>query len=177
MFKGFEKLISKYENYRKHLPDVLERQILEETAELLQQKMKRRIFTNGQDSKGEKIADNYGQKPMSVQQNIFIKPSAFKGKKTMKLKHGYKELREIQGLPTDKVNLKYSGDLRESLKVRRRKNAVVIGFSDKNNTVKAKNLQSKYGKIIFRPTKEETQQHLKEVVKRLKNTQKQYFYG
>lgn len=178
MFKGYEQLIKKYENYRKDLPDILEREILTESAEMLQQKMTKRIFTEGLDSKGNTIAGRYSESPITVKKEVFIKPAAFKGKKkSMRLEHGYKELREIQGLKTDKVHLEYSGELRRSLKARRRLNAVVIGFSSKLSTQKARNLQHRYRVTIFRPTKEETQDHLREVNKRLRKIQREYFYG
>lgn len=177
MSNGYAKLIQKYENYRKDLPEILETKILDETAAELQKKVKKRIFEDGLDSNEDIIAQGYSTKPITVEKKVFVKSSAFNGKKTMKLNYGYKELRDIQGLPTDRVNLDYSSDLKNNLRVARSKKSVVIGIMDRNNAEKAKRLEQKYKTIIFGFSQNEIREHLQSVVKKLRKVQKDYFYG
>ncbi|VXB02775.1 hypothetical protein [Chryseobacterium sp. 8AT] len=177
MSNGYEKLIRKYEQYKKDLPDILEDKILDETAAELERKVRKRIFTDGLDSDGNIIAQSYSTKPTIVKQDVFIKPSAFKGTKTMKLEYGYKELRDIQGLKTDKVNLDYSGDLKRSLRVARSEKSVVIGINEKRNLDKVQNLEKKYQTKIFAFSKKEIQDHIQNIIKKLRIVQRDYFYG
>lgn len=177
MSNGYDKLIRKYEQYKRDLPDILEDQVLDETAAELERKVRKRIFTNGLDSDGNLIGQNYSSKPTTVKKEVFIKPSAFKGNKSMKLQYGYKELRDIQGLKTDKVNLNYSGELKNKLRIARSQKTVVIGIVDRNNSEKAQSLEKKYQTRIFAFSEKEIQDHFKNVVKKLRKVQKEYFYG
>ncbi|MFC7347312.1 hypothetical protein ACFQO9_11345 [Chryseobacterium zhengzhouense] len=177
MSNGYDKLIRKYEQYKRDLPDIIEDNILKETAEELERKVKKRIFIDGLDVNGNTIGENYSTKPTVVKQDVFIKPSAFKGKKSMKLEYGYKELRDIQGLKTDKVNLNYSGELKSKLRVARSEKSIVIGIIDRINAEKAKKLEEKYQTKIFSFSQKEVESYLKNVVKKLKNIQRDYFYG
>ena len=177
MYEGYDRLIQKIESYRRDLPDRLQVEVLEIAADEMQRAIRNRIFRKGEDTKGDEIAKSYGTNPIVVQKKAFIKPSAFKGEKTMKLKYGYKELREIQGLETDKVNLKYSGDLRDSFKVMKRNTSIIVGFNTKDNFRKAKSLEAKYNKVIFKPSKEERKANLKKIVAGLRKIHRSYFYG
>lgn len=177
MSNGYDKLIRKYEQYKKDLPDLLEEKILNETAAELEKKVRKRIFTEGLDSGENKITQSYSTKPAIVKQDVFIKPSAFKGKKAMRLEHGYKELREIQGLETQIVNLDYSGDLKQDLKVTRSEKSIVIGITEQHNVVKVQNLEEKYKTKIFAFSQKEIQDHFESVIKKLRKVQRDYFYG
>lgn len=177
MSNGYDKLIRKYEQYKRDLPQLLEDQVLDETAAELQKKVRKRIFTDGLDSDENTIGQSYSTKPAVVKQDVFIKPSAFKGKKTMKLEHGYKELREIQGLKTDKVHLEYSGDLKDDLRVSRSDGSVVIGVNNPSNIDKIEKLEKQYQTKIFAFSQKEIQDHFRNVVKKLRKAQKEYFYG
>lgn len=177
MSNAYDKLLQKYEQYKRDLPELLEDHVLEETAAELERKVRKRIFIDGLDANGNIIGQNYSTKPAIVKQDVFIKPSAFKGKKTMKLEYGYKELRDIQGLKTDKVNLNYSGELKNKLRIARSEKSVVIGIVDRLNADKAKRLEEKYQTKIFAFSEKEIQSHLKNVVKKLKGIQRDYFYG
>ena len=177
MYEGYDKLIQRLDNYRRDLPQRLQTDVLEDAALQMQKAIRNRIFKNGIDTKGDEISNSYGTSPITVQKKSFIKPSAFKGEKSMKLKYGYKELREIQGLETDKVNLRYSGDLRESFKIIKRNVSIIIGFNTKDNFNKAKSLEKKYDKTIFKPSKEERKANLKKIVAGLRKIHKAYFYG
>lgn len=174
---GYEKLIRKYEQYKQDLPAILEDQVLDETAAELERKVRKRIFTDGLDSDENLIGQNYSTKPTTVKKEVFIKPSAFNGKKTMKLQYGYKELRDIQGLKTDKVNLNYSGELKNKLRVARSQKSVVIGIVDRQNADKAEKLEKKYQSKIFAFSEKEIREHFKNVVRKLRKIQKEYFYG
>ncbi len=174
---GYDKLIRKYEQYKRDLPDILEDKVLEETAAELERKVRKRIFTDGLDANGNTIGQSYSTRPSVVKKDVFVKQAAFKGKKTMKLEYGYKELREIQGLETDKVNLDYSGDLKKSLRVERSEKGVVIGVTEKHNLEKVQKLEKKYQTKIFAFTQKEIQDHHNNVVKKLKKAQRDYFHG
>lgn len=176
MSNGYDKLIRKYEQYKRDLPQILEDQVLEDTAAELEKKVRKRIFTDGLDS-DENIIGEYSTKPTVVKKDVFIKPSAFKGTKTMKLEYGYKELRDIQGLKTDKVNLDYSGDLKKGLKVSKSDQSVVIGVNDKDNLDKVQKLEKKYQTKIFAFSQKEIQDHFQNIVRKLRKAQRQYFYG
>lgn len=177
MNDGYDKLIKTYEHYKRDLTEILEDKILEETAAELQNKVRKRIFTDGLDANGNIISGSYSTKPIVVKKDVFINQSAFNGKKTMKLQYGYKELRDIQGLKTDKVNLDYSGDLKEDLKVEVSDKSVVVGISKMHNLEKALNLEKKYQTKIFAFTENEIKFHLKNVIEKLRKAQKDFFHG
>jgi hypothetical protein len=174
---GYDKLIRKYEEYRSHLADSLETKILEETAAELQNKVSKRIFEDGLDCNDDVIAQGYSTKPITVKKEMFIKSSAFNGKKTMKLNYGYKELRDIQGLPTNLVNLDYSGDLKNSLRIARSKRAIVIGINERNNIEKAKKLELKYKTRIFAFSQNEIKESYEIVFDKVRQIKREYFHG
>ncbi|MDV7696301.1 hypothetical protein N6B72_05145 [Chryseobacterium soli] len=174
---GYDKLIRKYEDYRKDLPGILETRILEETAAVLQNKVRKRIFEEGLDSNDNVISQNYSTNPITVKKETFIKPSAFTGKKTMKLNYGYKELRDIQALPTNRVNLDYSGSLKNSLRVARNKKSIVIGINDRHNIEKAKSLEQRYKTRIFAFSQDEIKENFKIIFHKIKEVQREYFNG
>ncbi|KAB1228447.1 hypothetical protein [Chryseobacterium viscerum] len=174
---GYEKLIRKYEDYRKELPEILETKILEETAAELQVKVKKRIFENGLDTNGNIIANSYSTKPITVKKEVFIKPGSFKGKKSMRLEYGYKELREIQRLPTSKVNLDYSGKLKKNIRISRSHRSIVLGVSNIEDAEKVRQLEEKYKTKIFGFSQNEIKEHLENVFKKIKENKIKYFHG
>lgn len=85
-------------------------------------------------------------------------------KATMYLEKGYEELREIQGLKTDKVYLEVAGDLKNSVIVTQVGNANVIGINNADQVGKYDGLVKKYGKFY-----KATPTQLKELNERTKN--------
>lgn len=78
-------------------------------------------------------------------------------RKSMYLKEGYKELREIQGLQTAFVDLKYSGSLANSYQSEQDGQSVVLGLTDNINAVKRERLENKYDNVFY-ATESEIQQ-------------------
>lgn len=76
---------------------------------------------------------------------------------SMYLPYGYKQLRAIQGMETQFVNLTYSSDLRNDFasKLTIQGDTVVVKLSRKINQNKVSWLSDKYGKETFKHTKEE----------------------
>lgn len=88
--------------------------------------------------------------------------------KTMYLVQGYKELRDIQGKPTDKVNLTYRGDLMASYQQQLTNNAVLQGLTSEFEALKREGLEkgTKYKKgygDILKPMASEIAQYKKDV--------------
>lgn len=88
--------------------------------------------------------------------------------KTMYLVDGYKELRDIQGKPTDKINLTYRGDLINSYQQQVVNNAVVQGLVSEFEALKREGLEKGTKKKagfgeIFKPSSKEIGQYKKEV--------------
>lgn len=102
--------------------------------------------------------------------------------KTMYLVQGYKELREIQGRPVDKVNLTYSGDLLASYQLQPTPTGAVIGLTNElsakirdgleNGTKKKKG----YGKIFY-AQKEELELYNKDVTEAAKTFTLKFLNG
>ena len=132
--------------------------------------MVRRIFDEG--VKGDETPiGTYSTKEMYASKKQFVKGGAFapQGKfskkpfangaarKTMFLALGYKQLRDIQGRQTNKVDLTYSGDLRRDVatKLVVDGNFVLSKVSRDINQKKIAGLSAKYGNTLFKHTQEE----------------------
>jgi hypothetical protein len=141
-------------------PEVAER-IVTTGAISLERQIKARVFVKGEDSGNVKIG-NYSTSPITVGKGAFFKKSAFQPKakhKTVTLPDGYKELRDIQGMRTDTVTLKYSGALRKSLDISvTSPNRAVIGFTSIESEVVANAQERRYGRPIFTPNPDELKQ-------------------
>lgn len=146
------------QRFRTEFPQTFKTRLVEVSKVALMGKMIERIFEDGLDSK-DSVIGSYSTKPMYAPKGIFVKASAFKPKgkkssknKTMLLEGGYKQFREIQGRPTDKVNLDLSSDLRSSIQLVSDDNTVVIGISNKVNSNKARGNEKRFKKRIFSPS-------------------------
>lgn len=138
--------------------DLVEIALLPAAIEL-QETIKERVVEEGKNSQNTSIG-KYSTRPLVVEKEQFIKPSAFKGKgKTMFLPFGYKELRDIQGLRTDIVNLKYSGQLVKDYQHQRTKDAILLGITTDRSTSIYNKLVEQYG-YFFVPTYDETTDYL-----------------
>lgn len=130
-----------------------------------------RVFVQGLDSNNSELG-NYSEKPNYFSKEQFVRKSAFKPQgqkgfkgerikevspgqfkvvksevKTMYLKQGYKELRQIQARPTDKVNLDYSGSLKNAYRVFKFGSSVVFGQNDTFEHKKIEGLTDKFGEF------------------------------
>lgn len=137
----------------------------------LQANFLKRVFVEGLDSQNSELG-NYSEKPNYFSKEQFVRKSAFKGQgqrgfkgerikevsagqfkvvksevKTMYLKNGYKELRQIQGRPTDKVNLDYSGSLKNAYRVFKFGEAVVFGQNDTFEHKKIEGLTDRFSEF------------------------------
>lgn len=83
--------------------------------------------------------------------------------KTMYLQDGYKQLRDVQGKPTDKVNLTYRGDLMNSYQQQIANGAVIQGLTLETEKKKREGLEKRFGGKILSPKKEEVEAYRKEV--------------
>lgn len=148
-----------------------------------------RVVNDGRNSSDQNIG-SYSSKPSYYEQNQFVKKSAFKpqgktgksqtkaGKmhKSMYLPGGYKQLRDIQGRPTDKVNLNYSGSTMASYQLQPLKDAVVIGFVNEKSSRVRKALEKKYGRSYY-ATQKEMDNYNKEVAEESKKLTLQILKG
>ncbi len=92
----------------------------------------------------------------------------YRERKTMFLKNGYKELRAIQGYESSFVNLQYTGDLMTDFtKVKPIGEKVIVSVSRGINDKKIQGLENRYGRNVFRHTKEEKNRFTDSVTKAL----------
>jgi hypothetical protein len=92
---------------------------------------------------------------------VLVNPE-FREVKSMYLESGYKELRDIQGKPTDKVNLIYRGDLvPNQYQLQSVEKAVLLGFISERSSLIRKGLERKFGANIFQATHEEMAEYNK----------------
>lgn len=172
--------IKKINAIKNALPERLHDSVYPEIAETTTRNLKNRIFSKGLDSNESEIG-SYSEKPTTVTAKQFVKKASFtptsNGGKSMKLKGGYKELKQIQSLKSEYVNLVYSGDLRKSVDFDIDNNGFTIGFTDKENAIKAKDLEDKYGKVIFQLSENERLKLNKNIASALRNIHKKMFYA
>lgn len=136
--------------------------------------IKNRIQRQGEKSDGSEIGQ-YSMKPFYASKEQFVKKGAFKPvgkkgkqtKKTMYLQHGYKQLRDIQGRPTDRINLTYSTDLMADYKMAQENKRILLGFTDALQVRKRKGLEKRFG-TIFSATEREMSEYKKGVEEELK---------
>lgn len=83
-----------------------------------------------------------------------VKPD-YKPRKSMYLDEGYKELRDIQGLRTDIVNLNYRGDLIKSYQLFKESQAVILGLNSELSKDKRSGLTTKFGEAFVATQKEQ----------------------
>ena len=172
--------INKVNNLKNDLPNRLQNEVYPQVIETTLNRFKTRIFIKGLDSNGNEIG-SYSEKPISVPKKAFVKKSSFapssKSGKTMGLKNGYKELKEVQGLKSEKVNLVYTGDLKESVTAQKKGTGYAVGFSDKNNSKKANQLEQKYSKDIFQFSEDEKLKMTQNLATELRKIHKAFFYA
>lgn len=114
--------------------------------------------------KGE---NRLGQKPLS-----YKKYNSYTGKttttayvastgldrKTMYLANGYKELRAVQGLPVDTVNLQYTGELMKNGFIKKiGDNTFQLVFNNSENEKKARGYEKRKGLSIFAASNDESE--------------------
>lgn len=155
-------------------------QSLEEAAKATHMKVSSRIFIQGKAADESKIG-NYSTKPLVVSKNSFVNKSAFKqsqrpnkggGTRPMFIKFpnakkatpvmvlpgGYKQLKQIQGLKSQYVDLVYTGRTQRAFIGSLRKfgrygwAAILRGTKTAEKAVLNEN---KFGKKIFALTREE----------------------
>lgn len=98
--------------------------------------------------------------------NVVIKKDHTE-RKTMYLKDGYKQFRDVQGRSTDTVNLQMKGDLNLSYTLQEQDDAIVIGFNNELQSKKRKGLEKHFKSetgTIFPATKEEKDLYSQSVV-------------
>lgn len=124
----------------------------------LQANFLKRVFVDGEDSNNQQLGE-YSEKPKYFSKEQFVRKSAFKGqgkdgsttfkvvtrpRKSMYLPQGYKQLRQIQARPTEKVNLDYSGSLKNAYRVFKFGESVVFGQNDTMEHKKIEGLTERF---------------------------------
>lgn len=144
---------------------VVERILVPNANELLAN-IKNRIVRDKRNSSGGSIGQ-YSTRPMYATVNQFDKRGAFKPvgkrgktKKSMYLPTGYKQLREIQGKPTDAVNLNYTGSLMLSYQMQPKGKEVLLGLTSAESAKIRQGLENGtrgrkgYGKVFYATAQE-----------------------
>lgn len=141
----------------------------------LDAELNNRIFNEHKDSLDGKIGQ-YSTKPTLIGAKSFRNKGAastfFEGKKDEKpsqwrtlksgkhaylLEGGYKELRGIQGLPNNEINFQYTGELLKTGIVKKiGDNLFQLVFANKLSENKGRGFEKRRGKLVFSPTKGET---------------------
>lgn len=136
-----------------------------------------RVTLDGKNSTAGNIG-NYSTKEMYATRDQFVKKGAFKpqGKngtdtvrtfritnqraqrtpvragqrprKSMYLVNGYKELRDVQGMPTNNVRAFYSGDLMLSYVLQQETQRIILGLNKESSVKKKKGLEKKFGDFL-----------------------------
>lgn len=110
--------------------------------------------------KGDKVEKKYTTGKSGVDKlktKITKKGKVKKGRKTMYLDEGYRQLRQLKGRQTNFVNLKMTGSLQAAIRYYKRKGYAIIAIADDHEIKKSKGLEKKYGSDIFLPTEKEKQ--------------------
>jgi len=134
--------------------------------------LKKRVFAEGKDSSGSKIG-SYSTKEIYVNPNKisslipksglkisgkFNKSSKFKNgnpRKTAYLGGGYKEFKEKANFDSNIYNLTLTGTSKDSIKIGKKGNDIVLGFSDEGRRKILEGHEERLNKEIFKPTKDE----------------------
>lgn len=145
--------------------------------------VKNRIVRDGKKSDDSEIG-NYSTKSAYFGREAFDKKSSFKpqgkgnkpkaDRKTMYLPQGYKQLRDIQGKPSDKVSVNYTGSTMNAYQQQATETEVVQGFTTQQASKVRKGQEAKRG-TIYSPTQQELQQYKDNVVENTKELIKQAF--
>ena len=104
---------------------------------------------------GDKLVPTYqlkrgAIKPTNKQiKNYSVVKADNKPRKTMYLPQGYKELRDIQALRTDIVDLTYRGDLKKDFAIEKDGQSYLIGFKTKPESLKRLALERQFGPIFY----------------------------
>lgn len=182
--------MQKLNNYSRELPERVQEFALEKAGGALVRKMKDRIFNQGFDKFFKILAEGYSTVPIYVTKEQFVKRSNFrpKGKnengktkangtdiKSMYLQHGYKELKEIQGLQASRINLVYRGDLKRAFSSQVESNVLYIGFTNTKEAEKADWLTKKYQTDIFHAADEELLEYYDRLVVEMRKVYKSFF--
>lgn len=116
-------------------------------------------------SKGDKLVPTYQLKRGKIKptnrqiKNYSVVKANNQPRKTMYLPQGYKELRDIQALRTDVVDLTYRGDLKKDFAIAKDGQAYLIGFKTKPESTKRLALERQFGPIFY-ATQEERNKYL-----------------
>lgn len=139
--------------------------------------IKNRIQVDGKKTDGGQIGQ-YSTRPGYFSRDQFVKKGSFKPvgktgnktKSTMFLPAGYKQFRDIQGRPTDKINETLSGDTMLAYQQQAKENEALQGFT----TTKASNIrkgqEKKRGKIFY-PSSQELNSYKENVTKTIQQLQ------
>lgn len=100
----------------------------------------------------------------------------FRQRKSMYLEQGYKQLRDIQGKPTDKINFTYSGDLMLAYQQQQKDKSILQGLTSELEALKREGLEGRFGKTLT-PMKEEINEYQKDVAKSLQQQQLKILKG
>lgn len=134
--------------------------------------MTTRIFQQGRDSKNAKIGE-YSKRPY-VQEipipqvsNGKLKSLARKqGRKdTVYVEGGYSQVRELTGRQNKFVDLNFTGSLFLSIKIVQTSGGFALAIVGRAEIEKAEKNEKKYGKEIFKPTKDELEKFRKAIIK------------
>lgn len=145
-------------------------------AKKLLSRIKKRIFTEGINSAGQQIG-NYSTEPIYATRKQFAKPGAFvptgetrylsttqrRGRtvnttrkvKTMYLPAGYKQLRDVQGMQTNYVDLKYRGRTRRAYVLEEKDTEVLLGLNTPLAAQIKGEQEERFKGYIFRATEGE----------------------
>jgi hypothetical protein len=151
-----------FENLRARIIEAATERAIPAAANTMAAEMKERIFSLGKAADGGDIGQ-YSAKAGYFVRSQFIRQGAFKpiGKngdvkkengtqrKSMFLKGGYKELREIQGRQTNKKDFRYSGSGERSIKVVHEEKRTLIAITDEKESKKLRGAEKQSGKIVF----------------------------
>ena len=156
---AFEQLTERLNDISRKLDEAVPKVALVQSFVELQADFLQRVFVNGTASDGSKIG-NYSTNPEYFTKNQFVKTGAFRpqGKNgdtkfktvtrprtSMYLKDGYKEFRDIQGRPTNTVNLDLSGSLKRAYRVFKFGDSVLFGQNDTEEHKKIEGLTDRFG--------------------------------
>lgn len=138
--------------------DLVEIAMLPAAIEMVDQ-IKERVVYEGKGTANNDIGE-YSTKPIVVSKYDFAKPAAFKSKSNvMYLPYGYKQLREIQGLEGEFVNLKYTGQMTRDFQVSRKDKMLVTGIMTARSAQVYNENVDHYG-LFYVATVEETTEFL-----------------
>lgn len=116
-------------------------------------------------TQGDKLVPTYQLRRGEIKptnraiKNFSAVKSNNKPRKAMYLPQGYKELRTIQGLRTDIVNLDYRGELKRDFAIAKDDQAYEIGFKSKPQSDKRFAVERQFGPVFY-PTDKEKQKYL-----------------